>query len=270
MSVLGSAKRYVFTKISKERDSYAVRQLHKAAKFIDSAVNNEGSHFRLNGEWRVLERLASANFSTVIDAGANVGRWSMSAMQAWPSARVHAFEIAPETSAKAKQNFVKSGYGDRAVLHHLGLSDQAGEMEMWYFPGNDELTCSSPRHFEHESVSFTGKVITLDEFCKTELISKIDFLKIDVEGNEYKVMHGGSDIIQNGTSVIQFEYGAFSVESRFLLKDYYSLLSDRFWIGKIFPNKVDFTDYHWTMDNFRFSNYICVDRNRSDIKEMLS
>ena len=67
-------------------------------------------------------------------------------------------------------------------------------------------------------------------------------------------------------SCIQFEYGAFSIETRMLLADYYKLLADRYWIGKLFPTYVEFTDYHWTMETFRFANFVCVDRSRPDLK----
>jgi hypothetical protein len=69
-------------------------------------------------------------------------------------------------------------------------------------------------------------------------------------------------------SCIQFEYGAFSIETRVLLADYYKLLADRYWIGKLFPTHVEFADYHWMMETFRFANFVCVDRSRSDLKAL--
>ena len=41
------------------------------------------------------------------------------------------------------------------------------------------------------------KVISLKNFCKTKKIKSIDFLKIDVEGYEYKVLLGAKDILKN-------------------------------------------------------------------------
>ena len=41
------------------------------------------------------------------------------------------------------------------------------------------------------------KVVTLDNFCKSKKINKIDFLKIDVEGFEYMVLLGSKNIIKN-------------------------------------------------------------------------
>jgi FkbM family methyltransferase len=47
------------------------------------------------------------------------------------------------------------------------------------------------------SLSKKVKVITLNNFCKSKKIKKIDFLKIDVEGFEYMVLLGSSNIIKN-------------------------------------------------------------------------
>ena len=41
------------------------------------------------------------------------------------------------------------------------------------------------------------KVIPLEDFCEEKKISYIDFLKIDVEGYEYKVLLGAKNIIKN-------------------------------------------------------------------------
>lgn len=267
--MLGWIKRSAFSTLAANRDAMPVRGMHKLATFVDSAIRNEGSHFRLNGEWRVLDRLAAFDIRTVVDVGANVGRWSTSAMQAFPNARVHAFEIAPKTAEKAAANFAAGGYAQRATLHTIGLSDAPGTMDMWYFPGADELTCAAPRHHEHESVHFVANVGTLDDFCREHGVDRIDLLKVDVEGNEFRVFRGGSSMLNGKTTCIQFEYGAFSTETRFLLKDYYELLGERYWIGKIFPRYVDFKDFHFSMEDFRFCNYVCVDRSRPDIRDAL-
>jgi hypothetical protein len=69
---------------------------------------------------------------------------------------------------------------------------------------------------------------------------------------------------------LQFEYGAFSTQTRFLLADYYSLLSEQYWIGKIYPTYVEFREYEWTMEDFRFANYCCVSKARPDLRELLT
>jgi hypothetical protein len=47
-------------------------------------------------------------------------------------------------------------------------------------------------------VSFDVEITTLDDFCSTRGIKKIDYLKVDVEGSERVVFEGGQRMIQNG------------------------------------------------------------------------
>ena len=41
---------------------------------------------------------------------------------------------------------------------------------------------------------------TLDEFCRSEKIEKINFLKVDVEGFEKAVFQGAADLLRDGVS----------------------------------------------------------------------
>ena len=60
---------------------------------------------------------------------------------------------------------------------------------------------------------------TLDDYCKENNIDDIDFLKIDTEGYEKEVLSGGSNIVENGTKCIQFEYGTTWKDQNILLED---------------------------------------------------
>jgi hypothetical protein len=36
----------------------------------------------------------------------------------------------------------------------------------------------------------------------------------------------------------------------------------------VFPSTVEFRDYDWTMESFRFSNFLCVSRARPDLRAL--
>jgi len=55
---------------------------------------------------------------------------------------------------------------------------------------------------------------------------------------------------------------------RVLLADYYEMLGARYWIGKVYPTHVEFSDYDWTMESFRSANFLCVARSRPDLKSL--
>jgi len=265
-----SSKSAVRGVIVRNRRSAIFSSIHRAAAFFESAWHNEGAAFSSNGEQVVLERLRPADLRLVVDAGANVGDWTSAALQLWPNCRVHAFEVAPRTFERLSAAFQASQLRPQVELHDVGLSDQPASQTMYYFPGHDELTCDILRHEDHAAVPFEAHLTTLDAFCAERGIEAIDYLKIDVEGAEHRVLKGARALLESDKiNCIQFEYGAFSIQTRFLLNDYFDLLSDRFVIGKIFPDHVAFGDYDWTAEDFRFSNYLCVSKNRADLRQLL-
>jgi FkbM family methyltransferase len=256
--------------IARNRRSTVMMALHKAASFIESAWNNEGSSFDVNGERFVIERLAPAGFQRAFDVGANTGHWSHAALTVWPHCHVHAFEVAPATHQELATSSAFAAYSGRATFHDFGLSDTAGSLQMYYFPGHSELTSVNLRHEQHVAIPFDARLTTLDVFCRDQNIESIDFLKIDVEGTEHRVLKGGRALLEaQKVACIQFEYGAFSIGSHFLLKDFFDLLSSHYFIGKIFPNYVAFGDYDWRDENFRFSNYLCIAKTRPDLRALI-
>jgi FkbM family methyltransferase len=268
---LGRVKDSVRRAIARHRRSSLVTAVHKAAAFVESAWHNEGADFDTNGERFVLERLRAAEFQVALDVGANVGHWAEAALALWPRCHVHAFEIAPKTFAGLEANARTWPGADRARLHQLGLSDNAGILPMYYYPDRHELTSDTPRHEGLTTVPFEARVTTLDQFCSDQRIDHIDYLKIDVEGAEHRVLKGASAFLQaKGIACIQFEYGSYSIDSRVMLRDYFGWLGQSHVIGKIFPNHVAFTDYDWTMESLRFSNYLCVSRQREDLQKLVA
>jgi FkbM family methyltransferase len=266
----GRVKKAVRGTIARHRRSAVIMAMHQAASFFESAWRNEGSDFSFDGEKFVLERLKPAEFRLAIDVGANMGAWFQAALELWPNCKVHAFEVAPHTYKLLEDANRSFATRARVELHGVGLSDQPGIQTLYYFPDHPDLTCDIPRHESYEAVPFQAQLTTLDTFCRTQKVEAIDFLKIDVEGAEHRVLKGASSLLgSRNISCIQFEYGAFSLQTRFLLSDYYEMLSDGFYIGKIFPNYISFGEYDWTTEDFRFCNYICVSKIRPDLRKLL-
>ncbi|MDP9169713.1 MAG: FkbM family methyltransferase [Acidobacteriota bacterium] len=255
--------------IGQHRRSSAVGVLHKVASFIESAYANEGSEFSENGEQGVIDRLRPADLRTALDVGANFGDWTLEALAAWRNCRVHAFEVAPPTFKVLEAKIAASPFRDRASLNGFGLSDTNSTLPMFYFPDHPELTCDLPRH-EYPATPFNAELRTGAEYAESAGLATIDFLKIDVEGAEHRVLKGFKSWLADGRiHCIQFEYGAFATQTKFLLADFYALLGERYWIGKIYRNYVDFREYDWNIESFRFSNYCCVSKSRPDLRDLL-
>jgi FkbM family methyltransferase len=254
--------------LARKRRHASVQALHRFAMFIKESYDNDEWDMCANGETALLRRLAPAHFSVVFDVGAHVGDWSIAALKTWPQAGAHVFEVAEPTYRRLTTHIEAAGLSSRATLNRLGLSDASGRREMYYYAEHPHLTCDMPRH-HYASTLFTAELIDGDRYVEEHGIASIDFIKIDVEGAEHLVLKGLRKTLESGgVHCIQFEYGAFSIQTRVLLADYYAMLAPLFWIGKVFPTHVEFRDYEWTMESFGFSNFLCVSRKRPDLKEL--
>ena len=134
----------------------------------------------------------------MIDAGANVGEWSLAALRSFPEATVHAFEkeIAPATSDKLAAN--TRGSGDRLVLNRVGLGEEEGDFTLYYTPESDTasstvsmaMNVAAANHGFTQIQELTVPVTTGDAYMRQHGLSRIDILKIDVEGAELSVLKG--------------------------------------------------------------------------------
>jgi len=271
--MIGRAKIFARQWIGRNRRSAPAKLLHEVASFVESAYWNEGSSLTVNGEGDLLRKLRNSDFKVAFDVGANEGDWVREALAFWPQCHIHAFEVAPPTFQLLTDQVGRSKDNGRVTLNNLGLSDSdsAGVKEMYYFPQHPDLTCDLPRHEGYEVVPFEANLCTGDHYIQTHQIDTVDFLKIDVEGAEHRVLKGLADsLAHDKIQCLQFEYGAFATQTRVLLADYYALLSQRYWIGKIYPTYVDFRDYDWLMEDFRFANYCGVSKSRPDLRKILA
>jgi FkbM family methyltransferase len=269
---LWRVKQAIRKAIARHYRAPVVMAIHNLASFVESAWHNDDPLFATSGEQFVLERLRLANFALAIDVGANVGDWTRAALALWPNCSVHAFEVAPATYAELEQTMAALRLPPgRVQTHAVGLSDKAGAQRLYYYPDHPKLTGDAARHVGAAVVPFDARMETLDAFCGERGIEAIDYLKIDVEGAEHRVLKGARRLLESDAiACIQFEHGAFWLDSRFLLRDYFDLLSERFFIGKIHPRDVAFSEYDWRAEDLRFSNYLCVAKSRPDLRRLFT
>jgi FkbM family methyltransferase len=246
-----------------------IRILDRVALRLHKGFENFNYDQRTNGELRVLHKIAPTQPTCVFDVGANHGDWAKLAYTMFPAATIHCFEIAPPTFQKLTSAI---GGLDRIRANNFGLSDQSEECELQYDPQQDGLTSGVEIVGQSDFSRMAAQVTTGDEYVLAQRITTIDFLKIDVEGMENKVLRGFEQSLdRKAIKTIQFEYGLVNIASHFLLRDFYEFLKKYgFIIGKIYPTYVDFRDYGFQDEDFIGPNYLAVLKKESSIIKSLS
>lgn len=137
---------------------------------------------------------------TVFDVGAHWGESAASFVAAFPAATVHSFEPFGESFQRLAATTV---HFQRIRAYKLGMSDNPGIQPFFaseetvlnsLLPVASEwLWKSNPLH-QSENIEVT----TLDTFCQTNVIPRIDILKVDVQGAEARVLKGAKTLLEQG------------------------------------------------------------------------
>ena len=253
-------------RIANERRSPEVRaRAIECIQFLKCYENAFNHDFNTNGERFVLETLAKRRLSCIFDVGANVGDWALLAHQICPDAQIHCFEVMRLTSEELKKRTKSAG---NIIVNEFGLSDSEGDVLLKFYPQYGALTSIIDYPHPGAYVLTPGSVTCGDSYMQKHGTTHVDFVKMDVEGVEDRVLQGFANALQGRMiDVIQFEYGQVNILTKFLLYDFYALFRKHgYRVGKIYPNYVDFREYSFTHEDFLGPNYLAV---REDLVDLL-
>jgi FkbM family methyltransferase len=143
-----------------------------------------------------------------VDIGANHGYFSMLAgALVGPAGRVVSFEPNPEVFAQLKTHVRLNGFEDRVTLEQVALGDAPSDSAELFISQNREnsglssltparstldLGWLSPAH------TIPVRVETFDRWFAQSGLTRVNLVKIDVEGAEGRVVAGMSDAIRSG------------------------------------------------------------------------
>lgn len=213
-----------------------------------------------NGELRVVQKYIP-DCEVIFDVGAHEGEWTRLVLQCNPSARLYCFE----PSHAAFEKLLRKNFPSNVICHNFGFSSKKSEVELFVFQENTGMNTLYPRRgLQDRGVGQQekGKIIqlrTIDDYCSETCISRIDYLKIDVEGHELEVLKGSRKMLEEGKiGMIQFEYGGCDIDSRVLLKDFFDLVQGLpYLFYKILPKKLlPVPQYSQQFENFQYSNWL--------------
>lgn len=151
----------------------------------------EESEFRFFKE--ILTRISQP---VVFDVGANIGVHAIGWARACPRARIYAFEPSKATFELLRENVDRNNVGGNVEMIPDAVSNYVGVGE--FFRCDDDAY-SSLRDTNRKRVmeSFPVTITTIDAFVDSRNLSKIDLIKIDVEGFEREALEGGQRTLRN-------------------------------------------------------------------------
>lgn len=124
----------------------------------------------------------------VFDIGAYVGDTALWFSKTVGSqGEVYAFEPEPNNFAKLKTNIERNNITNVIPLQ-MALSETEGRTQI---VGRGGVTAITQR-----GTNTTIEATTIDKFVKVNKVPKVDYIKMDVEGHELKVLKGAAETIQ--------------------------------------------------------------------------
>lgn len=219
---------------------------------------------RISGERHAMRLgLAGKSCPVVFDVGANKGEWLAEILRLCPAACIHAFEPQKILAEQIAVDY------PGVVINNMGLGSEAGVLDLF-----DYADCPSSQHasllegvidgVHHGRVkSQKVQVGTLDDYCAQHEIRLIDFLKIDVEGFELRVLQGAGRMLAEGRiNVLQFEFNEMNLVGRMQMRDFFSCLSPMYSLYRLLPHGLFPMNPSetWLNEQFIFQNIVALKR----------
>jgi FkbM family methyltransferase len=125
---------------------------------------------------------SESNAPVILDCGANIGMASLYFKWLYPTARVQAFEPDPNTYALLRQNIERNHLD--VETHNFALWDQETDIDFFVDRGNPGGLLMSTDASRAQGAPIKVPARILSSFVH----GRVDFLKLDVEGAEHRVL----------------------------------------------------------------------------------
>jgi FkbM family methyltransferase len=156
------------------------------------------------GEWEArLERVVAETIEqslpwiprengVFLDVGANIGVYTEHILRERPAARAYLFEPVLAHFEKCRARFAHNA---SVTVEHCALGDEASVSTIWkpkHNPGGNVIDAEIVARrrgfmdFKPEEIC----VRVFDEYAREKAIDRVDFIKSDTEGYDYRVLRG--------------------------------------------------------------------------------
>jgi FkbM family methyltransferase len=170
---------------------------------IEPRDRSIGARLRRTGRWDPCEKALYEREvrpgMTVVDAGANVGYFSLLfARWVGPTGRVYAFEPDPGNFNLLERNIKRNGYGNVTAVP-MALSRESGRRKFSRSSHNFADHCLGEGLGKRELLEV--EVVRLDDFF-ADIPKKVDFLKLDIQGAEFAAIDGARELLRANPEIV--------------------------------------------------------------------
>lgn len=129
-----------------------------------------------------------------LDVGAHIGYFSVvAAARVGTEGEVHAFEPNPACLERLRRNVQPY---PQVRVHAQAVSDADGEAVFFPSARPEESGWGSLWEDAERAPSISVPLIRLDTWLRTSDAARVDFLKLDIEGAEYRALCGASQLLE--------------------------------------------------------------------------
>lgn len=219
-----------------------------------------GYSIKLNGEeniWKLVEE-----GDVVFDCGANRGEWTNLLMAHTKNIGKEVYCFEPQPIKALDRNVL----GARII--RKAVSDKNETLQFWL----DGMTSAIFNHGGQHTKMMVVEAVSLDWFCDQNGIEKIDILKLDLEGAEWRALRGCWKRLKEGNvKVIQFEYeSGYKTDSVTLERVIGTLRVLGYVVYMISPDDLfEVREWYPQMENYKYANYLAVLRKSSKFDRLI-
>jgi len=176
-------------------------------------VDDVDRNILIDGEWEretwhgLYEHVPRGG--VFVDVGAHIGYYSLkAASMVGPGGRVLAIEPNPDTVRRLRANIRASGASNVTVAP-VACSDSEGVLELFAAAhintGASSLSEANASHFGPVTAAYRVQGRRLDGIVQESGVTRVDVIKIDVEGAEFMVLKGAAETLDRYHPVVVIE-----------------------------------------------------------------
>lgn len=207
--------------------------------------------------------------SIVIDAGANAGLWSRDLLKQLGARADDAISavvlVEPNKAHGPDHQLVHRLLPGKVATEWVAVGSTCSEMTLHFDTDTSALASLYARKTEHHGISLNHSqrvsVERLDGICARRGFTRVNWLKLDVEGHELEALKGAEALLSNhAIDAIQFEFGGANIDSRTFVRDFWDLLvvGCGYSLYRLLPRQrlLPLSEYSERLERFVWQNFL--------------